>query len=275
MKNPPAFQFYPADYLADMNVRLLSWASKGLYMDLLCYCWREGYIPADSSAIAMLCGCHDLAIVEPCLKLFSTHPDDPSKLVHLRLIAEREKQIAFSNSKSEAGKLGAQVKWNKRKSTKGGKVMAKDSNATISPLAKNSSTSSTSSSSSKELSKDNSNGGKSDLLRRAEKLFNRRESTQLDKSESKAYKDALPMIRDTTEEEWQMLERFYAAKDTYKRTSFATLLNNWNGEVQKAKDHHENGGKPRPIGNFGVRQPSTHATRSGYAEQEELEIPDL
>ena len=37
MKNPPAFQFYPADYLADMNVRLLSWASKGLYMDLLCF----------------------------------------------------------------------------------------------------------------------------------------------------------------------------------------------------------------------------------------------
>lgn len=115
---------------------------------------------------------------------------------------------------------------------------------------------------------------KSDLLRRAEKLFNRRESTQLDKSESKAYKDALPMMKDTTEEEWQMLEKFYVAKDTYKRTSFATLLNNWNGEVQKAKDHHENGGKPRPIGNFGVKNPTTYADRHSN-DTEQYDIPDL
>jgi len=153
MKNPPAFQFYPADYLADMNVRLLSWASKGLYMDLLCYCWREGYIPSDSSAIAMLCGCHDLAIIEPCLKLFVCHPDDASKLVHLRLIAERQKQIDNAERKSIGGKKGAETRWNKGKTSR----KKQDNNANGiaiayplgDPMAKNSSSSSSSSSSSK------------------------------------------------------------------------------------------------------------------------------
>ena len=153
MKNPPAFQWYPADYLADMNVRLLSWASKGLYIDLLCYCWREGYIPADSSAIAMLCGCHDLAIVEPCLKLFATHPDDPSKLVHLRLIAERKKQIDNAERKSTGGKKGAETRWNKEKPISKQAPKEPDGIAIANPLgmpmAKNSSSSSTSSSSSK------------------------------------------------------------------------------------------------------------------------------
>lgn len=130
----PAFQFYPADYLSDMKVRMLSWASRGLYMDLLCYCWREGWIPSDSSAIAQLCHCHDLAIVEPCLALFSPHPYDPEKMIHSRLDHERSKQKAFSEERKSSGIKGAQKRW-------GG-----NSSAIKQPLAKNSSSSSSSSS---------------------------------------------------------------------------------------------------------------------------------
>lgn len=134
----PAFQFYPADYLSDMKVRMLSWASRGLYMDLLCYCWREGWIPSDSSAIAQLCHCHDLAIVEPCLSLFDSHPDDPKKLIHKRLDFERNKQLGHSNERSNAGKKGAKARWDKGKRA--------DGSAIILPMAKNSSSSSSSSS---------------------------------------------------------------------------------------------------------------------------------
>ena len=146
----PAFQFYPADYLADMQVRLLSWASRGLYIDLLCYCWREGYIPADSSAIAQLCGCHDLAIVQPCLLLFTEHPDDQSKLIHGRLEKERMKQLEHKNERSISGKRGAKSRWgNKKASQKRSNSKANGSangSAIVLPMAKNGSSSSSSTS---------------------------------------------------------------------------------------------------------------------------------
>lgn len=107
----PAFQFYPSDFLSDMRIRMLSWASRGLYIDLLCYCWREGWIPSDSSAIAQLCHCHDTAIIEPCLALFSPHPTDPEKLIHLALDAEREKQKAFREERKASGIKGAAKRW--------------------------------------------------------------------------------------------------------------------------------------------------------------------
>jgi hypothetical protein len=107
----PSFQFYPADWLSDMRVRMLPWASRGLYIELLCYCWREDYIPADGSAIAQLCGCHDSAIVEPCLQLFQKHPDDPSKLVHKRLLEEKLKQDQYREERSLSGKRGAKSRW--------------------------------------------------------------------------------------------------------------------------------------------------------------------
>ena len=107
-------------------------------MDLLCYCWREGWIPADSSAIAQLCNCHDLAIVEPCLSLFDSHPNDEKKLIHKRLDREREKQLEHSNERSNSGKKGAEARWGKGKRA--------DGSAIKKPLAKNSSSSSSSTS---------------------------------------------------------------------------------------------------------------------------------
>ena len=145
----PSFQFYPADYLADMQLRMLPWASKGLYMDMLCYCWREGWIPSDSSAIAQLCGCHDLAIVEPCKKLFQVDETDPSKMTHKRLNEEKIKQDEHRKERSISGKKGAKTRWNKGSRTK---VSQNDSSANSSaikePIAKNSSSTSTSSSTS-------------------------------------------------------------------------------------------------------------------------------
>jgi len=147
----PSFQFYPADWLSDMRVRMLPWASRGILIELLCYCWREEWIPADSSAIAQLCGCHDLAIVEPCLQLFQPHPDDPSKLVHKRLQAERLKQDQHREERSVSGRRGANSRWGREiKENRAGVAhgILADSSAINQPMAKNGS--STSSSTSKK-----------------------------------------------------------------------------------------------------------------------------
>jgi uncharacterized protein YdaU (DUF1376 family) len=155
----PSFQFYPADWLSDMRVRMLPWECRGLYMDLLCYCWREGWIPADGSAIAQLSGCHSLAIIEPCLLLFQSHPKDPSKLIHKRLEEEKMKQDHHRKERSSAGAKGAKARWNKGKSTDqggDGSAMAQPSichgSAIDLPLAKNDSSTSSTTSTSKSFS---------------------------------------------------------------------------------------------------------------------------
>jgi hypothetical protein len=153
MTKRPAFQFYPGDWLADMRIRMLPWASRGLYMELLCYCWREDWIPADSSAIAQLCGCHDLAIVEPCLQLFQPHPSDSSKLIHQRLVEEKMKQDQYREERSLSGKRGAKLRWESGMRENTGAVNGHSSangsaisSAINQPMAKNSSSSSTSTS---------------------------------------------------------------------------------------------------------------------------------
>jgi hypothetical protein len=213
-------------------------------------------------------------MIEPCLKLFVCHPDDSSKLVHLRLIAEREKQIEHKNERSTAGKKGAESRWGNKKPQKKKANSSAIAKPIAQPMAKNSSSSSSSSSTSSnlELSKDNSYG-KSDLQLRAERLFNKRPSTAMDTSEAKAFKAALPSIKQMSEDDWQALEEFYKSDADFKRTSFATLLNHWNGEIEKAKAYKQRGGKPRQMA-FGVKSVSTYADRNPKDSGETYEIPE-
>lgn len=83
---------------------------------------------------------------------------------------------------------------------------------------------------------------------RAEKLFNRPEDRTLDKSELSAWQSAEEIVKSTTEREWQQIEAFYAApqKETYARKSYATLLNNFSGELDRAADWHRKNHQPQP-----------------------------
>jgi len=77
---------------------------------------------------------------------------------------------------------------------------------------------------------------KGTLQLRAEKLFNRRVDTPLTDAERRAFRKNKPAIEATSEAQWQALERFYAApqEETFSRKDLATLVNNWNGEIDRA-----------------------------------------
>lgn len=121
----PWFRFWAAAWLADESVSVMSLASRGAYIHLLAYQWREGSIPSDSSAIAKLLG-------EPCpadvLANFSTRKD--GRLVNIRLEKERDEKNKFSKSRAIAGKNGAKKRWLSHSSTNGSAIglpMANDS----------------------------------------------------------------------------------------------------------------------------------------------------
>lgn len=85
---------------------------------------------------------------------------------------------------------------------------------------------------------------------RVEKLFRRRESTPWDKSTLRAWNGAREAVGETAEEEWQLLEWFYALpyEGTYRRRDLATLLNNWSAEIDRAR-------------NFKLTHPSANPTQ--------------
>ena len=70
---------------------------------------------------------------------------------------------------------------------------------------------------------------------RVGKLLNRKETTRMSEKE----RAALKQIGEPHEDELQLLEEFYNAvipeEKDYRRTALLTLLNNWNGEVDKAR----------------------------------------
>lgn len=111
MKSTPAFQFYPADFLADENVALMSLAGRGAYITLICFCWREGSIPEDTVKMGRLCGIDGSAMAQllgellPCFELAN------GRYIHPRLEKERAKQVEYKNERSESGKRGAEKRW--------------------------------------------------------------------------------------------------------------------------------------------------------------------
>ncbi len=112
----PSFQFYPADFLADENVKLMSNRAIGCYIKLLCYCWRQGSMPASIKDIAKLCDERPDVMKKIWIDLkscFVTSETETDRLFHPRLLSEKNKQDSFKKERSESGKKGAEARWNK------------------------------------------------------------------------------------------------------------------------------------------------------------------
>lgn len=123
MNRPPAFQFYPKDWL-DFRVQRMSLAAQGAYLKLLCFMWKDSQdqcsIIDDDRAIAT-------AIGVPCdmwkeLRTEIQFPGDPILkeegeerriLRSTRLQREAEKQQNYATLQAEKGKRGAQKRWDK------------------------------------------------------------------------------------------------------------------------------------------------------------------
>lgn len=60
MGKAPAFQFFPKDWLSDAQLRMVSFQTKGIWMDLICYMWwenRSGEITGSKQDFCRMLGC--------------------------------------------------------------------------------------------------------------------------------------------------------------------------------------------------------------------------
>jgi hypothetical protein len=88
------------------------------------------------------------------------------------------------------------------------------------------------------------------ILVRVRKLFGKRETTALDASEQKAWRSAERMVEQTPEEDWALIEWAYrqsnGSASQFRRKDMATLLNNWNCEIDRAKTWKNGNGNGKP-----------------------------
>jgi uncharacterized protein YdaU (DUF1376 family) len=140
MKNSPSFQFYPQDFLADINVQDMTMKELGIYIKLLCHCWIEDGLPVGSR------------VVQRWFKQGSTVArcfyEKEGFYRNERLDIERQKQVDWR----EKSRLGGIHSADNKKVIKGGSRV-------VQPRA-NSSTSSSTSSSIKNHKNDSKRDGR-------------------------------------------------------------------------------------------------------------------
>ena len=244
MNKSPAFQFYSKEWLSSMPIMLMSPAQEGAYIRLLCICWESGdcSIPDDDNQLAVLSRLGE-GWFNGGSKLvrerFIPHPTKEGFLTNERLVKESSKQSEWSEKSSFGGKKSAEKRALQKSKSNGGSTVVQGcltdgtnqkptlqfadcslhTAVVIPPTPKGDE---------KEI----------ESLRRARALFKMRESTPMDKSLTAAWKSAKPVVLETLEEEWKLLEARYSSTDEeisrYRRRDLPTLLNNWSGEIAKS-----------------------------------------
>jgi len=112
MRQPPAYQEYPSDLLANENYRLMSLEERGLFHTLRHYCWVNGSTPASVDELAELlgitCSHLDQVFSMRVKTFFHTCDVNMGRLVSPELRDYKRELVERSIKKSLAGKLGGQ-----------------------------------------------------------------------------------------------------------------------------------------------------------------------
>ncbi|HXU02144.1 MAG TPA: DUF1376 domain-containing protein [Polyangia bacterium] len=102
----PAFQFYPHDFLAG-RVATYSLEEIGAYITLLGFDWTLNGLPNSVEKLAKICRVSSRRFANIWQTIGDQFPpSEDGTLRNPRLQAEREKQLAYSQSMSENGKRG-------------------------------------------------------------------------------------------------------------------------------------------------------------------------
>lgn len=139
-EKPPAFQFYPKDFLSSDAVSLMTTEQIGAYMLLLCHSWlRPEGLPADTESLARLArvpAARFTSKVWPGISRSFT-ANEHGLLCNPRMERGRHEQETYRAERSQSGKRGAASRWADKNDGSGN-----DSDI-AQPIAKNGSSSAT------------------------------------------------------------------------------------------------------------------------------------
>ena len=104
-------------------------------------------------------------------------------------------------------------------------------------------------------------------------MFHRKPTTPWGKAELKAYAANRSPVEATSREDWVLLEWFYSLpyEGTYRRKGVVALLNNWNDEISRAREHKAKL-EPAPKQAFVVMDGAKFAPVSTMTPEQEAEF---
>lgn len=224
----PAFQFYADDFLA--GTMTMTNEERGAYISLLCLQWSKGSVTElDIQRICLGMPTHCQGICQSKFQL-----GDDGHYRNQRLEVERSKQKERSQKQSDI----ANLRWNKDANAmpthyqKDAKAYAKSVPEVCFP--------SPSPSPIEDTKKEKALNPDLEAFRlRVGAMIRRRPGTHWSAKEIKALKEIFDF--NTSEEDLVALEARYQSDDKYLRRELLTLLNNWNGEIDKSRSTSPSG----------------------------------
>jgi hypothetical protein len=109
LKPSPAYQWYPKDILSSARVAEMTLAEEGAFRRALDFSWLNGSLPADPKKLATIIGKGCTVKIAIAVKVMFSEVD--GRLTNDRLEACRIAQELFKKHKAEAGKNGANKRW--------------------------------------------------------------------------------------------------------------------------------------------------------------------
>lgn len=233
-RKAPAFQFYADDFLA--GTLEMSQEEVGQFIRLLCHQWNRGSIPVETEKQQRLTGgCVSVDV----LAKFRLCED--GQLRNDRLESVRSERDRFLQQQSEKGRKSAESR--KLKSTTVQPEYQPESNSGSTTVEIRLQPEVNSPSPSPIPNKDTKAPKSPNCLRispeledfriRMGAIVRRRPETKWSARELKALKDVFHL--NTPDEDIRLVEARYKTSDPYLRRDVLALLNNWNGEVDKAR----------------------------------------
>lgn len=233
------------DWLSSGSITLMSPAEEGAYFRLLCYAWNDPNctLPDDDSDLAGLSRLGEAwemgsgAKIRAC---FTADLERPGRIYNAKQRSLREQQEQRLSSAKEKATKAANTRW--RKGEKAGcssnaqavhedmlgdasSLVPRPSSRNVPPI----------------VPQGDTEGKKSvwtpgPIQQRLNKLFRRRDSTRWSDKEQRAFRSISPI----PDEDMALIERYYTATPTpgkdYRRRDLCTLLNNWPGELDRARN---------------------------------------
>lgn len=115
MSKPLSMPFWAEDWATSEAVLNMTWAERGVYITLLAYCWldKNCSLPSDAKRLVNLTKIprkvwERSELIKSC---FEVHPELSDRITNAKLLEEWRRSREQSAKRSEAGKIGADARW--------------------------------------------------------------------------------------------------------------------------------------------------------------------
>jgi uncharacterized protein YdaU (DUF1376 family) len=126
MSNPPAFQFYPKQWLGDDMVSLMDLCAQGAHIRLMCFAWQQSppcTIPNDMAVLAKWCGMSEEAFELVWKQVRRAWNFRANRWKSFGLFREWKKQKEYSKRQSTNAEKG----WKRRRNSDDATAMPRQS----------------------------------------------------------------------------------------------------------------------------------------------------